>query len=161
MDPNTFDVDAWLNSARLPEKTHPLCLRGDLVADYENLKRRKAEVAKTDSLAGESAEIEEQLDRLREEMKTATVVVRMRAMPKRRWDELINAHKPREDNELDQAIGYDPDAFFNAAIPESIVEPKLTPAQWAKLSESLTEAQYNDLVSVVNDLNVRKVDIPN
>lgn len=159
MDVNTFNVDDWLNDARLPEKTLLLCLRLDLVAEYEELKRKRPR--DTDSLSDGDGDLAEQLDELRERMKAATVTVRMRALTRKRRRQLLDANPPTEGDELQVAAGYNPEGFFAAAVPESIVEPKLTGEQWERLQAKLTEDQWGELCDLFNALNHRKVDIPN
>ena len=158
------DINQLIADSRLPEKTMRLCLRGDLVADHEQLVRETAKAKPAaDSLAGPAAtDTDTRLEQLREQMRDATITIRMRALPRRRWQQLMDSHPAAAaDNEQQPTYGYDPEAFFAAVIPESIVEPQLTAEQWTKLADVLTESQYGELADLVNALNIRKVDIPN
>jgi hypothetical protein len=79
------DIKSMLNGARLPERTVPICLRGDLVAEHEELERQLEEANRraSDSLAGNGAgELADRIEALQEEMRAATVTFRVRALPK-------------------------------------------------------------------------------
>jgi hypothetical protein len=159
-----LDIDAALAAAQLPERSVPLSLRGDLVAQVEVAERELEMLDRpADSLSsgGQRRAIAERIEALREEMRAGAVEFRMRALTRIRWSELLVAHPPRPDNNGDKLIGVNEDSFFGALIRECTVEPVLTEAQWTVLlDEKLTNLQYQTLADAVWSLNRRGVDIP-
>lgn len=159
---------AMLADAKLPEKTVPVCLRGDLVADFEAADRELEQAQKkpASSLAGSGTGVlVERLESLEAEMAGHTYVFRLRAMPRHVWRELMAAHPPRkgEDGELvmeDRLTGANRLTVFEPLVRASIVDPELTDEQFADLIGKLTDRQFEDLTSAAWDLNQGSVDIP-
>ncbi len=157
------DVAALIAGARRPELEFPVATRTDLVAEYGRLSRRVqiARAAGGTSLAGPDLpdDVDEQLERLREEIQQTTIMVRMRALPKRRYRELKAAHAPRRDVDgtmldEDRRLGVDPTTFFPALIPELAIAPSLTPGQWSTLLEDvMTDGDYEQLTTEAWNLN--------
>lgn len=160
-----MDINEALAGAKLPEKTVPICLRGDLQADFEQLEKRLDEAmrGRGDSLAAGSTvnQLAEQIESLRAEMEAQTVVFRMRAVPRRQWTALVAAHPPRDDNNVDRSLSVNESTFTAALIEACTVDPTLTSEQWTTLlDEQLTEFQYNKLFNAAWSLNARDVDVP-
>lgn len=159
---------AMLADARLPEKTVPICLRGDLTAEWERLDRQLEEVrAKpSDSMAGTGeGEIIEAMEALREQMKEHTYDVVMRARPMREWRALAAKHPPRkaEDGTVDERdimLGVNVDSFFDAIVPICMVDPELDDQGWARFQDLLTDKQFEELGRAAYTLNRGDVDIP-
>lgn len=167
--PKLADPGALIRSAKLPEKEYPVCVDPDLVAEYDRLveARDAAREAGVGSLSGgATAELDEQIAALREEMTAATVVLRLRALPRRRWKELRAEHPPRKGDDgktlpEDVFVGVHRDEFMAALVREELVEPKLDAETLdLLLDEKLTDAQWNDLTTVAWNLNETKVDVP-
>ena len=159
------DIAALLAEARRPERTVELCLRGDLQARLEDLERELGAAHESESgvLAdgAEAYRIAGQIQVLREQMKDSTAVFRLRAMTRKAWAELVAAHPPARDDEIEQALGYHPDSFFPALIRASAVDPELTAEQWDRLiDDTLTSRQYDDLIDTTLALNRRPIDVP-
>lgn len=163
---------ALLAAAKLPERLVDLCLRADMQAEYEDLERQLGEASTSKVLdprlnsGGEERRIAQQIEAMQHEMREFTLTLRLRAVNRRRWDELNKEHPPRTEGpeaEEDKVLGYNSDTFFDAAIRECTVEPTdLDDADWAALlNEKTTAHQYRRLVDAVLALNVRKVDVPN
>lgn len=165
------DFKARLKAAKLPERTVPICLRGDLAAQFDELERQLAESLRTPaaSLAGDgSGEIAERMEELRRQMLDDTTPFRLRAMPKPRWRQFVGEHPPRkgddgEVDERDRIIGVNVDSFYTALIRASVVDPDLDDEDWdALLGDDgvLTSRQFDDLADAAWGLNRREVDIP-
>lgn len=162
------DFARLLADAKLPEKTVPVCLRGDLVADFEAADRELEQAQKkpSTSLAGSgTATLLERLEALEAEMAEHTYTFRLRAMPRHAWRELMAAHPPRkgDDGELvieDRITGANRTTVFEPLVRASIVDPELTDAQFAELVGKLTDRQFEDLTTAAWDLNQGSVDIP-
>jgi hypothetical protein len=156
-----------LAEAALPETVVPVCLRGDLAADHELAEREleQAQKSAADSLAGNGvAEIAERIQGLEEQMREHTYDFRLRALPRRAWRDLVDAHPPRrgDDNEIvdGDRMGVDSSTFFDAMIRACLVDPELTDEEWAALNEALTDRQYGDISDAAWALNRREVDVP-
>lgn len=159
-----MDITEALAAAKLPEKTVPICLRGDLQASFEKLESQLVEAQRdrSDSLAagGRARELAEQIEALRQEMLNHTVTFTLRAVPRRRWTALVAAHPPRDDNQLDRSMGVNEETFTSVLIRECTVDPAMSAEQWDRLDEALTEFQFQKLFNTAWSLNARDVDVP-
>jgi hypothetical protein len=177
-------------SAKMPERSVPMCLRGDLVAEHEAAEREleQAEKHAGDSLAGvDTGAIADRITALEARMAESTVDFRLRAMPKPKLRALIRAHPPRRDPETNELVPSDRyvlvnyDTFFDALLKASVVAPALDDDDWLHLlghSEaeasaleaegrgddivqgSITEHQWDKLTDVAWNLNRSDVNIP-
>jgi hypothetical protein len=157
---NALDI---LRSAKLPETTVPVCVRGDLVAQVEALDKRLAGLTgQADRLVGnpEARELAEQIEDLRQEMSDSTVDLRLRALSHRDYAKLEAAHKPRKGEDADQRTGFNLETFPAALIQASIVEPELDEDTFEGLANALTFQQWDTLFSEAYYLNRREVAVP-
>lgn len=158
------DLDTALDAAKSPATTVPVCLRGDLQADFEDLERRLEIVTKNspDSLAGnpEARELAEQIEALRGEMESATVPIRVEALARPKWLAMVAKYPVREDNEVDDTFGFATDEMWPELVRASIT-PHVSDETWAKLDSKLTAGQMEALGLAAAALNRRgKVSIP-
>lgn len=163
------DFKKLLADARLPERTVPVCLRGDLTAEWEDLDRQltEAQRATTGSIEdGGSAAIAERMEALRVEMRDHTYTFRLRGLPKRQYRELKAAHPPRKDDETgeirseDVYLDADLDGLGEPLLRACLVDPVLDDGDWSDLLDKLTDRQYGDLVGTAIYVNRGGVDIP-
>lgn len=162
------DFAKLLADAKLPERTVMICLRGDLTADHEAAERELelAEKQGADSLAGSGVgAILSVIEMLETEMREHTYEFRLRALPKPAWRKLCGEHPPRrgDDNEIvepDRYVGINAETFYEAMIRACLVDPELDDESWFRLSEALTDRQFEDLSDAAWAVNRREVDIP-
>lgn len=165
------DIKTMLAAARLPERTVPICLRGDLVAAHEQLERQLADIARrpVDSLAGSGAgEIADRIEALQDEMRAATVTFRLRALPKPRWRALLAEHPPRQDDDgkpvpEDAAVGVNLETFWDAIIRPCIVDPVIDDDTWSLMAGDdgrLTDRQMGQLADAAWAVNRGEVNVP-
>jgi hypothetical protein len=163
-----------IKAARLPETVVPVVLRADLAAEREQLLRQLEAVreVKATSLAGSgTAELEQRITNLTEQMRDSVVEFRLRALPRTRrpgdhrpsFAELKAQHPVREENgELrreDIMAGFvNAETFPDPLVRHSIVDPPLTDEDWEQLE--LSQGQFDELVNAAWQLNQGKVDIP-
>lgn len=153
-------------AAKLPERTVELCLRGDLQARFEELDRQAREALEVPAdgrLVGnpERKRLAEEIELLRMEMRESVEVFRLRALPRGRYTALMGDHQPAEGDEQQRHLGYNPSTFFPDVVLRSIVEPEGIDEQtWGEFLDTITDFQFDELVSAVTFLNHRKVDIP-
>lgn len=166
-----MDVNDLIDSAQPAERTILLCVRGDLVAEFENLDRERAEAeaqTSTDSLAGgggKAREIAERMEKLRELMRESSILARLRAMPRKTFNNLVAQHPPRRDDDgqvnPDDSIGVNVTTFFDPLIRACWVDPVIEPARFTRLlDEILSDRQYDELGTVAWAVNRGEVDIP-
>lgn len=158
-----------LGTAQLPEKTVPICLRGDLVAEFEETERAlELEQAKsTVSLdgGGQVGFLAEKIETLRDQMREDTYTFRLRALPKRQWRSLVSEHPPRPTDDggiddRDRFLGVNSDTFFDAMIRACVIDPELDDETWNELNEKLTDKQYDSLADTAWSLNRSDIDVP-
>jgi hypothetical protein len=152
-----------LKAARRAERVVPVCLRGDLAAEFTEARSQFDQLPEEDdSLAagGKRRELRERMEQIRGEMAESTVDFRLRALPRTRWSELIAKYPPREGVAGDKRMGVNEDEFSAALIREGLVEPELDEDDWAALEESLSFAQWVDLGAAAWALNQSTVNVP-
>ncbi len=146
--------DDVLKAAKPPERTVPLCLAGDLQAEFETLERRLRESREADdgTLAGGTRQLAESIQDVRGRMRDHTITFRVRALPRSKWSDLMAQHPPRKDRD-DGDVNWD--TFPVAAIAACCVEPELTAEQSRQLAdETLTQGQFDALFIAVRTVNV-------
>jgi hypothetical protein len=160
-----------LKQARLPERTVDVCLRGDLLAEWEALDRRlRRQTEDTDSMEGpDNSALIERVRELEAEMSEHTDTFRLRAMPKFKFRKLVADHPPRLDEaenpvREDAVLGVNRDTMLPALIRASVVEPELDEEDWKALLDEdegiLTDRQFGDLADTAWFLNRGEVDVP-
>ncbi|MFC4006644.1 hypothetical protein ACFOY2_05390 [Nonomuraea purpurea] len=156
--------------AKLPEKSVPLCLAGDLQAEFEELERqlqiertRPDKPGATMAASGRSpaeTELAQRIEALRERMQADTTVFRLRALPKKKWSDLVAAHKPRPEDK-ENGLDYNGDTLPVALVAACCVDPQMSVPEVEELvDEVLSQGQWDELYSGAFFLNRRKVDIP-
>lgn len=167
------DVDAILAGARLPEDTVRVCTRADLAAEWKRLAQHLTEAKARDAAdprlaGGATAALVAQMEGLRGQVEASTVAFRLRALPRKRWAELADAHPPRKDGGKvhpdDEALGVNRETFLPALVQSSTVEPQLRDETWAALldpdGDLLSEQQWRRLWRACWALNMAEVDVP-
>lgn len=163
-----FSIEDVFAEAQLPRRSVPLCLRGDLVAEWQDLERRFKQAnsaADEDTLASknsaEAVDLARQMADLEEQMRAATRVFRLQAKPRNEWRELLNQHPPREGNEQDAQTDFNRETFPIAAVAACCIMPKMTVAQAERLvEEKLSDGQWNELFAHVWAMHAGSVDVP-
>lgn len=160
------EIDAILEGAKKPEDHVPLCLRGDLQAEWEKLESelQAEDRAEVDTLAKpvtkRAKELADQVRALQAEMEKSTVVLTLRAMDRAPWKELRAAHPPRPDAAMDWRLGFNEETFYDALIAKSVVDPVFDEERLVKLLDSLTSGQFDKLANAAWALNRSDVSAP-
>lgn len=161
---NIQELDALMASAQRPESTVQLCLRGDLQAQWEALNDELAALRGSESrtLSGSPAETEaaRRVAEVEDQMKSATIEMRLRAIARRDFQALTAKHGPRKDNQTDRVLGVNQSTFFDALIGACLVEPTIDQDRLTKLLDSITDAQFQKLADAAWMLNRRDADVP-
>ncbi|MFC6080915.1 hypothetical protein [Sphaerisporangium aureirubrum] len=157
-------VEDILGQLKRPEKSVPLCLRADLQAEFDELERklRAAQQAPdSDSLAGSGSvarQIAQDIEALRAKMRKHIVDIRLRALTRKEWSDLIKRHPPRKGHSDD--VNVNGETFGIAALAECAQSPKMTEAQAGELVDAMTHGQWETLYNAVLSLNAGSVDVP-
>lgn len=149
-----------LAAAKPVERSVTVCLAGDLNVQVEEMERELSSEMKkpTTSLGGNPRERElaELIEATREEMAEHEVTFTFRALPAKKWSDLMAAHPGRAGK--DEAFNLD--TFPTALLAACAVEPSLTEAQADQLGDVLNNAQYGALFDCAWQANQRELDIP-
>lgn len=174
-EPVPLSAKQILAGAKLPQTSVTICLRPDLVSEWERLDRELQHALRpADSLAGNGSpsEVAQQMDDVRAEMAAHSVVFVLQALPRRRFRAMMNSHPPRKTpdgavDERDRLTGVNLDALWPDLLPASLVAPELDADDWALLIGTedvdgvLTARQFNELADAVWDLNMADgTDVP-
>lgn len=159
---------AMMAEAKLPERTVDLCLRGDLVADFQALEAEldAARIAAGDSLDSGTGEIVERMEAIQAEMRENTYPVRLRAMRGPDFRALLAQHPARrnEDGEIspdERSFGFNVDTFFEPLLRACLIDPEIVSKDdWEQFVGGITDYQFNELAITCLTLNRGKVDIP-
>jgi hypothetical protein len=160
----TLDIEQIIASAKRPETTVPLCMRGDLQAVWEQLDRDfdTADKEITDEVTNggspvRAVKIAKQMEELEREMRDSIVVFTLRGLPRTRWKELAEAHPPIEgvdEGEVNE------EGFVTEMISECCVKPAMTVEQASRLQDQLTDGQWQELATASWQLNKSMISVP-
>ena len=135
-------------------------------AEWEALEVRREELRKSPGdnrlTGGPLTEVAREITQLEQEMRDATVVFTLRALPRKEWSDAKTAHPPRKDDESDKVLGFNEATIFDDIIPASIEkvvgpdgeEVEWDDAKWEPLADEMTTLQYQDFKNAVFALNV-------
>lgn len=162
------DFATLLAAAKLPEKTVVVCLRGDLVAEHEELERQleQADNKASDSLAGNgAAEIAERIEALQDEMRASSYSFRLRALSGPAYRSFTADYPIRREEDgtakrEDLHFGFNMDTGFEPLTRLCLVDPEPTDDVWARLMDTLTDRQFDDIAMAAFTLNRGEIDIP-
>lgn len=159
-----------LAQATPPQRTVQICLRGDLVAQWEETARQLAKTKERDpgaSLAGTGAgALARDLERLTAEMEPFTVPFLLRGLSRPAYKALEAAHPPRQGPDgkvltADADDGVNVDTFWYALVRACVISPQVTGEQWAELfDQKLSDGQVNQLASAALLVSRGTVDVP-
>jgi hypothetical protein len=160
-------------TVKRPETTVELCLDGSLYGEWRTaqaeLERLNKEKLGDDRLNSPIKAKAEQIKKLEQAMKDQTVTFTLRGMRRADWEHLTTANPPRDGDERDEKLyGFNLSAVMERAIPESIVavqqgEEKIDfdpDTEWADLADNMTDAQYEDFIVGVLQVNRGRVELP-
>lgn len=153
------DINDILGQVKLPEKSVPLCLRADLLAEFEDLDQQfkiaRDNPAKTLGNK-EAAEIAQVMQATREQMQASTETFHLRALPRRQWSDLLKKH-PSASGETGE---FDPDTFPVAALAACCVTPAMSEDQAGQLVDRVSQGQWNTLWLAIIELNIGAAEVP-
>ena len=137
LNPDDFDVDAWIADAKLPEHTVTVYGRADLLAEADKL-IDAIEAAENDRelerSVGESSadELRAEYERVREQFLASAMHVRVRAISSTEAEELDKRQKEKELTPAQRQI---------EEIVLGTVSPKLTTERVERLADTIGSLQ--------------------
>lgn len=155
-----IDLREMLQQRERPAMVVSICLRGDLTSEIYRLDAELVEIGRrqlTDSrLAGnpEAKKLAERIEALWAEAKQFSVDVKVRALERGQWADLVAKHPPKG-----KGLDYDT-SIYNDAIPLCIVEPEMDSDTKSKLLDGLTQGQWDELAGAVHSVNAGDGSVP-
>jgi hypothetical protein len=155
------DITKILEQIRRPTDVVPLCLRGDLIAEWKRLEQafRDASTTIDDDVTASgrsatAAKLAREMEALREQMQAATEVFTLQASRRPEWLAMYASHKPDDGDEAGK------EAFAVAIVAAAATDPVMTPAQAEELRDELTDGQWEVVVKTVMALNRTSPGVP-
>lgn len=161
-----------LDGAKPHQRTVPICLRGDLVGQIEDLERQLADAEKSGSIGADSIESEpdtlrlaREIEDLRTEMQDSTYTFVLQALRTTEYRALKDKHPPRENDEgevvaEDRVIDANYDTFLEPLLRACCVDPVLDDETWAETEPKLSDNQYTQLLTLAYYANAGTVNVP-
>lgn len=175
---SVFDI---LDDAAFPEDSAEICMRQDLNQQLKQLNGQLARAAKevddeSDQRLGvrrsndhSATEIEEEITRVEEKMRASVLTFHMRGVSTEEYQSFQRlAGRPRKGFQQDLNLGYNVEEMLKIAIRECTFkveapdgsEEKFLDQHWRKLWKSINDAQFDDLVACVQNVNRRTARVP-
>ena len=157
------DIDAWIDSGDRPESTFPICLAGSVYAEWE---AKAAEIVKADEERKTLADgklirrLVGELEEIRGRVEAQSRLFRFHALEPYAYRQMVAAHPPRDDDDVDKAHGVNVDSFYPALVAACTVSPEMTPDRWERLRSKLSARQWDEVWGRVHRLNRGEVDVP-
>jgi hypothetical protein len=162
-----MDINELLDSAQRAQKSVPICLRNDLLEDFEAAEIALAAATAADemdgSLAGKVSQkiaAAEKVKAISDQMRAATLTLRLRGVPRLRLSVMYAEHPPREGDARDRVNGFNRDTFFEALARECVYEPALSDDQWGRLLDAMSPGQWDALATAAWETSNPGVDVP-
>jgi len=152
------DLKAKLAAAKRPQRVVPINLRGDLIAEVQELNEELGELRTRnvgDQRMAENpriTEIIERIDAINAEADESELELRLQAVPGERWRKAI-ADNPPSDSEKDEGYLADTHAVARDVFPESIVSPEMDADDVEALLDVLANAQWELIANTIWQLN--------
>lgn len=156
-----FDLDSWIDDARLPERSVTVYGRADLVGEYEALEARFTQLDREydrESSSGdarmttgsERREVAQQMEQLRPKLYASALTFRFRALT---HDETQEIAKRIPDVESDDRA--------YAMLEVQAIAPKVTATQWVKIRNRIGEGQFQAIIEAASSASfAKRVDLP-
>lgn len=160
-----LDLKAKLAAAKRPQRVVPINLRGDLIAEVQELNEELGDLQR--ETAGDrrlaehprAAEIVARIDAIKAEAEESELELRLQAVPGERWRRALTDNPPAE-IEKDEGYIANTNDVAKDLFPESIISPDLDDEDIASLLDVLADAQWQMIVNTIWHLNSGDNKIP-
>lgn len=151
-----LDVKKLIAQAKRPELSVTVNLRGDLIAQIQQLEQELLEMQQRSMqrLADhpDAVKIAHQIHNLEEQADESKVTLRFIALPGPEWRKALAKHPPSAEQKQGGYIA-DSNAVVEDVLLESLVDPDLDQADVDALLGVLTEGQWQEIVGTIFNLN--------
>ncbi len=159
-----MDIDVLINEIKPSEASIDLCLRGDLLSEFDTLGRQMAEFDdwKADSLSAVDPRtpIRARLAELRELMKASTRTFVFRSLGEQGYSDLLAKHPSPKNDKGEEEYAFNPRTFPVALVAACAIEPSMSLKQAEQLFDRLNLDQRNVVFDGAMRANMRSVDVP-
>jgi hypothetical protein len=161
-----MDIEQIITSARRPETTVPLCMRGDLQAVWEQLDRDfdTADKEITDEVTEGGSpvlavKIAKQMAEVEREMRDSTVIFILRGLSRSQWQEIVKENPPIEGVD-EEGAEVNEESFVTAMIAQCCADPSMTIEQAKRLHDEVTDGQWQSLATAAWQVNKNTPTVP-
>lgn len=158
------EIDDIINDVKPAEASTDLCLRGDLLSEYDRLREQLDQFDEWEpsgfSDVDPRTEIRARLAALRAEMQESTRTFKFRSIGDQASSDLLVKHPAPKNEQGVEEYAWDPQTYPCALVAASAVDPVMTEDQAKRLFDKLNLAQRNRLFGAAHRANNREVDIP-
>lgn len=140
LNPETFDLDAWLADAERTERSVTVYQKASLIADLDVLAERIAnadeeEDADGPSMGGGVGRLRAEYAKLAKQFHDSALTVRVQSVSRDEQQEIEKANPDATPAELGRHI-----------ISAALVHPKASPAQVGKLNKAIGDVQFGRIL---------------
>lgn len=156
-----------------------MCMRPDLILAHEEASDALTESTVTvgERLAGgaagsaESKRLAKKVQEIEAAIEGSSMWFILEQLGRPRWQEILDAHPPREDHQIDWISGYNRDGVLDQAIRECLIDPVFEDCEdpvcdhsgcgsWQQFEKFCPGGEWAELRNVVNVVNSGVVDPP-
>jgi hypothetical protein len=152
VDESGFDVDAWLEEARPPQRAVVVYGRADLLAEIQAVQAEPHEVMGGSDKA-------RRLRRLREQLDESRRVIRVRALLESERAELGALYTKPSDSD-DGESQFDAAGYEAAAFARAMVDPVMSLEQVHRLHSAIGEVQWAAIGSAITRASTEEIAVP-
>lgn len=145
---------------RLDEDWTEICLRPDLVAEYEELSDKLEQAQfkpgpkrNADGTTRESKALAKQVEAVRAQIGESAVKFVFRGLARDKFRALCDEHPPNRKDQMDMVVGYDRAALGDSLVHASLVEPAFDADSWKTLLDSISIGEWNELRRCAEKVN--------
>ncbi|WP_413455998.1 hypothetical protein ACLQ8T_05820 [Glutamicibacter sp. FR1] len=157
-----------------PERRVEICLDGSLVSEYEAV-QAELEDARRNAISDRRLnndavnKLEIRSAELYKAQEESTLVFTLRALPRATWAGIKEANPPRDDNNVDESLGYNVnEVVAKAMLTEGTIarveqqgEPvEFTTEDWAGIVDDLSDGQWQEVQTAVASANGGRPQVP-
>lgn len=149
--PPTFD---HLRKKQPLERTIRIPLDDAAVVAFQDASEA---LGRVQMVKGDETEAQAAFDAAKAALDAETVELRFRSIGRKRYEELVRAHPPTDEQKTENADApYDIETFSAALIAASCIEPVMTEAEVSELSETWNVAEFMQLWVAALEVNTQR-----
>ena len=132
----------------------------DRIAEYDDaIEAAFAKEGADVRFRGETDKVAQERDAYVEKARADAPRLVLEARTHRELQALYDAHPPRKGDRIDEAVGYNRTTFPPELVRASIVEPKVTEAEWEEFLSEVSAGRMARLQAIADELTGGDVDL--